>query len=78
MLAKGHITPKERPKELDHLSSNNPSKVRTILIPQQVITQDLNHQKRKVGVSNARKWVMELKIVEYILLKKSQITSNPI
>jgi hypothetical protein len=30
MLAKGHITPKEGSKELDHLSSNNPSKVRTI------------------------------------------------
>jgi hypothetical protein len=45
-LAKGHITPKEGPKELDHLSSNNPSKVRTILIPQQVITQDLNLQEK--------------------------------
>jgi hypothetical protein len=50
MLAKGHITPKEGSKELDHLSSNNPSKVRKILIPQQVITQDLNHLERKFNV----------------------------
>jgi hypothetical protein len=78
MLAKGHITPKEGPKELDHLSSNNLSKVRTILILQQVITQDLNHQERKFDVLDARKLVMELNIVEYVLLKKRQITCNPI
>jgi len=78
MLAKGHITLKEGPKELYHLFSNNPSKVWTILIPQQVITQDLNHQERKFSVSNARKWVMELIFVKYILLKKRQVICNPI
>jgi len=62
--------PKEGSKELNHLSSNNPSKVRTILIPQHAITQDLNHPKRKFDVSDARKWVMELKITKYSLLKK--------
>jgi hypothetical protein len=78
MLAKGHITPKEGSKELDHLSSNNPSKVRTILIPQHIITQDLNHTKRNFDVLDARKWVMELKITKYVLLKKRQVTCNPI
>jgi hypothetical protein len=78
MLAKGHITPKEGSKKLNHLSSSNPGKVRTILIPQQVITQDLNHQERKFDDSYARKWVTELKIVEYIELKKRQVTCNPI
>jgi hypothetical protein len=77
-LAKGHITPKEGSKELDHVSSSNPSKLRTILIPQQVITQDLNHLERKFNVLNARKWVMELKIAEYVLLKKRQVKWNPI
>jgi len=77
-LAKGHITPKEGSKELDHVPSSNPSKVRTILIPQQVITQDLNHLERKFSVLDARKWVMELKITEYVLLKKMQVTWNPI
>ncbi len=28
----------------------------------QVITQDLNHPKRKLGVLDVRKWIMELKI----------------
>jgi hypothetical protein len=63
---------------LDHISSSNPSKVRTILIPQQVITQDLNHLERKFSVLDARKWVMELKIAEYITIKKRQVTWNPI
>jgi hypothetical protein len=63
---------------LDHISSSNPSKVRTILILQQVITQDLNHLERKFSVLDARKWVMELKIAEYITLKKRQVTWNPI
>jgi hypothetical protein len=62
MSAKDHIAPKEGSKELDHVSSSSPSKVRTILIPQQVITQDFKHPERKFGVSNVRKWVMELKI----------------
>jgi hypothetical protein len=43
MLARGHITPNERPKELEHLSFNSSSKVRTILVLLQIITQDLKH-----------------------------------
>jgi hypothetical protein len=46
--------------------------------PSKVITQDLNHEERKFGVSYARKWVMELKNVKYILLKRRQQTCNPI
>ncbi len=43
MLARGHITPNEGPKELEHFSFSNSSKVKTILVPLQVITQDLKH-----------------------------------
>ncbi len=44
----------------------------------QVMSQDLNHPKRKLGVSDVRKWVMELKIAEYLLLKKWEVSCNPI
>jgi hypothetical protein len=77
-VGKGPYYPEGRTQRLYHLFSNNPSKVWTILIPQQVITQDLNHQERKFSVSNARKWVMELIFVKYILLKKRQVICNPI
>jgi hypothetical protein len=43
MLARGHITPNEGPKDLEHLSFNSSSKVRTILVLLQVITQYLKH-----------------------------------
>ncbi len=42
----------------------------------QVITQDLNHPKRKLGVFDIIKWVMELKIAKYFLLKKKQVSRN--
>jgi hypothetical protein len=44
----------------------------------QVITQDLNLPKRRLGVLDVRKWVMELKITKSVLLKKKQVSCNPI
>jgi hypothetical protein len=47
MLAKGHITQKGGPKELNHLSSSSPTKERTISIPLYLPTQNLKHRETK-------------------------------
>ncbi len=77
MLVRGHITPIEGSKESDNLSSNHLSKEMTMLVPLHLITKILKKRKRKKkDVLDVRKSVIELKIVEYKLLKKNQISYN--